>query len=83
MDAFRPVSSLSLGNLTTEERCELAYSFKFQYRLVFLVVLQFLISFATLCLLWLIFKSREIKRIWALITADLKVGFWLRLNGFK
>jgi hypothetical protein len=61
------------------EMCQLAYSFREQKILILIPLVGALLNVLTLIILYLVFKSKEIRRIYSLIQIDLKfllvVGF--------
>ena len=55
--------------------CEIAYEFTQSKTLIFINAIQCLLSGATVVLLYLIFKTKELRRVYSIIDLDLKVGF--------
>lgn len=66
-------SNLSLKSW--DEMCDLAYSFKEDYFIIFVCLINWIFSLLTIILLFQIFKSKELKRVYFLSDLDLKASF--------
>lgn len=64
----------NLSSKDREEVCDLAYSMRNYYPIVLICFLNSFISLLTLILLFFIWRSKELKRVYSLSGLDLKVS---------
>ena len=62
--------------------CALAYSFRQQYVFVIMDLMLCLLSLLTLVMLWKVFKNKELRRLYSLVEADLKMLFWVGFGAY-
>lgn len=82
---FSLSTSSNFTNLTHEQSCQVAYSFRSHRRFLFMSLVNVVLSLLSLYIIWCLMQSKRMRRIWNIVGWDLRVSFpWIYnevLNG--